>query len=89
MRAHLNPTRMRSIARLATELAERLDRLCQSCGAPGFGRVATEPGLPCRLCLTATPQPAADIHGCARCEHRTRIKRHELADPAGCPFCNP
>lgn len=89
MRAHLNPTRMRSIARLATELAERLDRFCQSCGAPGFGRVATEPGLPCRFCFTATPQPAADIHGCARCEHRTRIERHELADPAGCPLCNP
>ncbi|WP_280447989.1 DUF6671 family protein [Nocardia cyriacigeorgica] len=89
MRAHLNPTRMRSIARLATELAERLDRLCARCDAPGFGHIATEPGLPCKFCFTATPQPAADIHGCARCEHRTRIERHELADPAGCPSCNP
>ena len=35
MRTHLNPTRMRSIRRLAFKLARRLATRCPSCAVPG------------------------------------------------------
>ncbi|MFO8237016.1 MAG: DUF6671 family protein, partial [Prochlorococcaceae cyanobacterium] len=54
MRAHLNPTRLRSIRRLGLALARRLLTPCPHCRAPGWGLLDTEPGLPCRWCGTAT-----------------------------------
>lgn len=92
MRAHLNPTRMRSIGRLARALAARTARRCPSCGAPGFGVVDVERGLPCGDCGTATRRVRAEIYGCAACQ--AKAKRHErgpriVADPTWCPMCNP
>lgn len=92
MRAHLNPTRMASIRRLARALAVRIARRCPCCGAPGFGIAGVERGLPCRECGTPTRRIRAEIHACSACQ--ARAQRHKrgptiTADPRWCDMCNP
>ncbi len=81
MRAHLNPTRMRTIAALAVQLGRRLATLCPSCNAPGWGRVAAKwesaegaglvvvsETMGCASCTSqqvVTRQPAR-VHGATR-----------------------
>ena len=89
LRAHHNPSRRQVLRRLAASLADRLATGCPACGAPGFGRVAAEPGLPCRFCETPTDQVRNEIHACASCPHRVSLPVAGAADPAGCPSCNP
>jgi hypothetical protein len=92
MRAHRNPTRMRSIRRLGIALARRLATPCPACAAPGWGQLSTEPGLPCGWCGTATEITAAEVWGCQACGHRERRPRRDglaVADPGQCPWCNP
>ena len=92
MRAHKNPTRMRTIAHLATLLAKRLTILCTVCATPGFGKVRTEPGLECRCCDSKTDQIRAEIWGCACCDYeevRPRADGLKKAEPRYCSYCNP
>jgi hypothetical protein len=92
MRAHRNPTRMRSIRRVGVALARRLGTVCPSCTAPGWGVLDIRPGLPCRSCGTATELTAAEIWGCVACGHQTERPRRDgllAADPGLCPWCNP
>ena len=100
MRAHLNPTRMKSIhptrmksiAVLAERLAKRLAMLCPACGAPGFGRTGTRPGLPCEDCGAPTLMVASEIFGCPGCDHREdrlRFDGFSRAPARNCPECNP
>jgi hypothetical protein len=92
MRAHLNPTRMRSIRRLALALVRRLRSPCPGCRAPGWGLIDCEAGLPCRWCGTATELTAREVWGCQQCGHRELLPRRdglEAADPGQCPRCNP
>jgi len=92
MRAHLNPTRMRAIKQTAKALALRVARLCPACAAPGFGLVEQVRGLPCRDCGSPTDLIQAEVHACARCDHREERRKRPsaiLADAAWCPLCNP
>lgn len=92
MRAHFNPTRMRSIRRLAFKLARRLATQCPSCEAPGWGRTGTVKGLPCELCRTPTDMVRHDVFGCAVCDHIEEKPRRDGLQEApaqNCPFCNP
>ncbi len=92
MRAHMNPTRMAAIARLAERFATRLSQLCPACGAPGFGPSGSEPGLPCADCGTRTGLVKAVTSACARCAHAITEGRKDglnAASPAQCPECNP
>ena len=92
MRAHLNPTRMRQIARLGERLVERLRCRCPRCRAPGFGRVDVATGLPCEWCGSPTAAVLAEIHGCAACSERLQLPRSDAlrqSDPAQCDICNP
>lgn len=90
LRAHHNPTRRAVLLRLARTLAERLATPCPSCGCPGFGRVDTESGLPCRVCETPTPLARREIHACCACGHTVgRPVTDARADPRDCPACNP
>ncbi len=92
MRAHRNPTRMRSLEILAEKLAARLGNLCLHCGCPGFGRVRVEPGLRCEECGSPTKSVHLEIFGCSKCSHE-----QERARPDGkirekaqyCDYCNP
>jgi hypothetical protein len=90
MRAHLNPTRMHSIRRLAFKLARRLTILCPACSAPGWGRSGVIKGLPCRDCETPTELPLRSIFRCGACYYREEKPCfEENASPQFCPFCNP
>lgn len=92
MRAHMNPTRMGVIQKLAEDLANRLARFCTKCKSPGWGRVQLEPGLECSWCGLATDLIKSELYGCTKCDHKERYPAsHNLskADPANCLFCNP
>lgn len=92
VRAHMNPTRMRAIARLASSLAARVATECPECHAPGFGRLGPALGLPCRDCGEESTMPRGDILRCAACEHQREERRlpiREFAEPGECPRCNP
>jgi len=92
MRAHFNPTRMRSLAILAERLAQRLARQCPACGAPGFGRTGSRAGLLCEACGTPTELVVAEILGCPACdytEERLRGDGLQRAPAQHCPLCNP
>ena len=92
MRAHCNPTRMRSIRRLGLALVRRLQTACPACGSPGWGLLDTLPGLPCGDCGTATTLTLSEIWGCPQCGTRRDQPRRDgrlHADPGQCPWCNP
>lgn len=92
MRAHLNPTRMTEIAKLAVKLACRLATACPSCAAPGFGTIRTENGLPCTDCGAITDLVHTVISGCPLCGHEDRGPRTDgriTANPSECQECNP
>ncbi len=92
MRAHVNPTRMHMIGRVARRLGVRLARSCPVCGAPGFGLVDIEQGLPCRWCEAPTQVMRAEIHGCARCDYRLHQRERPAnarAERSHCQGCNP
>ncbi|MFM2044591.1 MAG: hypothetical protein RLY86_3167 [Pseudomonadota bacterium] len=92
LRAHMNPTRMGEIRRLAAILAKRLATPCPACGAAGFGPDKPVTGLPCGWCGTPTEIALGDGWACGACGHveiRPRPHQPETADPGHCPVCNP
>jgi hypothetical protein len=92
MRAHMNPTRMATLGRLAEQLAARLNSLCPGCAAPGFGLVDTETGLLCEWCGGPSVLVRHRIFGCAGCDYRETRPRPDglrYADPGRCQLCNP
>ena len=92
MRAHLNPTRMAEIGKLAERLARRIATPCPACAAPGFGAVRNETGLRCEDCGARTQLVRSIVQGCAKCRHEEQLPRTDgrmAASPAECPECNP
>jgi len=90
LRAHHNPSRRVILSRLGRTLARRLATRCPACGTPGFGRVGSEPGLPCRVCGSPTELSRNEIHSCAVCPHRSvQAASVGFAEPRWCPECNP
>ncbi|MCY7401238.1 MAG: hypothetical protein LH477_09805 [Nocardioides sp.] len=91
LRAHMSQLRHPLILQAATDLAKRLAHRCTRCGSPGFGRVETLRGAPCRWCRSPTDSILAHIDGCPACEHRVRRSADgsDAADPGTCAACNP
>ncbi|WP_373002275.1 DUF6671 family protein [Hyphomonas sp.] len=92
MRAHMNPARMATLARLTERFAGRLLSACKACDAPGWGVVDIENGLPCSWCGGPTNLVRSEIYGCFLCDHREKTPRTDglqEADPGSCPYCNP
>jgi hypothetical protein len=92
MRAHMNPMRMEVIGQLAHKLSSRLACTCPKCGAPGWGKVRTEPGLPCEFCNTPTDMNLREIFGCVLCDYEESKPREDgktQAEQRYCPECNP
>jgi len=91
MRAHLNPTRMMSIARATASLVRAAGSQCPRCHAPGFVVTGVQRGLACEACARPTQRPVSEFLVCARCAHRvTRAIGGPSAAPAGqCDWCNP
>lgn len=92
MRAHMNPTRMGEIAKLAERLARRIATPCPACGTPGFGALRNEAGLPCSECGAMTRLVRAVVYGCVKCGYEDQKPRPDgrtEANPAECDLCNP
>jgi DNA-directed RNA polymerase subunit RPC12/RpoP len=91
MRAHHNPTRMKSIERATLDAARRWQSRCPGCGYPGWGIVRRVPGRKCGWCGNPTRLPEADVYACGRCGHEVRDETPglERADPGVCDYCNP
>jgi hypothetical protein len=91
LRAHRNPTRMKTIEAATQDLVQRMATACPGCASPGFGLLSREPGRPCAQCGLPTDQPRAEIFGCVVCESREvrDLPLPRFADPGQCPQCNP
>lgn len=92
MRAHLNPTRMKNIEKLAIQLAKRLFSLCPNCATPGWGKVDSEFGLSCQWCDRPTLNIKTEIFGCTICNHKEKMLPFHgqvKVDPGQCGYCNP
>jgi len=92
MRAHMNPTRMKSIALLTKLLAIRTARLCPECNSPGFGLTDVMRGLPCETCGLPTNRIRAEIHRCTKCNYQLLKRERSInlrADTVWCNVCNP
>ena len=90
MRAHRNPLRMKVVRALSWKLAKRLQRLCPSCGAPGFGHIESRRGLPCEACGDPTDWIDFEIDGCSACGHaaaRPRKDGRRTASKLSCRSC--
>lgn len=92
MRAHMNPTRMKVINKLAEKLAVRLLNVCPNCSCPGWGVIDVVPGLPCEVCGLKTKQIAKEVYGCPSCHFQKEEPRQDgvkTASPTYCDWCNP
>ncbi len=77
MRAHRNPLRMQVLRAISSKLARRLARTCPNCGAPGFGHVHSQRGLPCETCGDPTHWIDLEIDGCSVCGHAVARPRRD------------
>ena len=90
MRAHMNPTRMNTIAKATENLLENIRSRCPTCGAPGFVVTNVTRGLPCNTCGLPTEAVMADVRTCTTCRHtQTTPRERSVVDPAECSHCNP
>lgn len=92
MRAHMNPTRMAALGRLAERFADRLACLCPACRTPGYGLIGVEKGLPCAWCGGPSLMILHQVFGCVSCENKEKRARSDgltQADPGQCASCNP
>lgn len=92
MRAHMNPTRMRSIERAAMDLARSAQSRCPECRNPGYGPTDRVAGLPCIDCGEPTDLVLRIVYSCVRCtrrEERPRPDGRSGANPGECDRCNP
>ena len=91
MRAHLNPTRMRSIERAARALTCAAKSLCPQCARPGFVPTERIGGLPCADCGEPTGKVRAEVLACAGCGCREERLRGDATHATAyeCPLCNP
>jgi hypothetical protein len=91
LRAHMNPTRQKTIALLGKKLADRLERLCRECGTPGWGVVGVLRGARCVACQSWNDgYPNGEIFGCAKCDAREEMEAEKrFLQPKDCLSCNP
>jgi hypothetical protein len=91
MRAHLNPTRMRSVERAVQALARAAHSPCPACARPGYVRVERLGGLPCADCGAPTEKARAEVLACAGCGEREErpLPGPSHATAFDCPRCNP
>ena len=91
MRAHRNPTRMRSIERATMDLLRRFNSRCPDCNYPGYDIVERIAGLPCAWCYLPTGIIRFETLCCKQCgrEEQRKANERELADPGECANCNP
>jgi hypothetical protein len=88
MRAHMNPTRMAAIGRLAERFADRLTCFFPACQSPGYGIIAVEKGLPCAWCGGPSLMVRHQVFGCVRLRQPREARALRRPDPGQCAYCN-
>lgn len=91
LRANHCPTRQPAISQAALQLATRLRQQCPACGAPGWGIISYDRGVPCSMCDEIVDVPSREVHGCTACGER-RVASQPIRttiSPERCPRCNP
>ncbi|NDV89499.1 hypothetical protein GTW51_22930 [Aurantimonas aggregata] len=90
MRAHRNPTRMRTIKRATLDLVRRFRSFCPDCARPGFAITQRLFGLPCSWCGGPTLALKSEVYACEGCGYRVEhAVKPTTADPGQCEECNP
>lgn len=92
LRAHMNESRMMSIAKATRDLAENIKRLCPKCDVPGFHKTGSKPGLPCESCGQPTDTFMIDVYTCEWCVYQQELKYpsdKKTAYAGSCDYCNP
>jgi len=89
MRAHLNPSRMRTIQHTAEKLSALLMSYCPQCKLPGYGLTEMVRGAPCEICATPTRIPRAEKWSCLKCDFTELHPLNEVAPAKNCDACNP
>jgi len=89
MRAHMNPSRMRSIQHTTEKLSALLLSHCPQCKLPGYGLTEMIQGAPCEVCATPTRIPSAEKWHCLKCNFTELHPLNELAPAKNCDACNP
>jgi hypothetical protein len=92
MRAHMNPTRMKTIRSLTELLVKRIATCCPACNTPGFGKIALSGNLCCEDCGTPTELYKEKVLNCLKCDYKSYLARDDgllQASPQYCPYCNP
>ena len=89
MRAHMNPSRMRSIQHTTEKLSALLHSYCPQCHLPGYGLTEMIKGAPCEICDTPTRTPRAEKWNCLKCDFTELHSLNELAPAKNCDKCNP
>lgn len=92
MRAMMNPTRIKSIAKATQNLIEKIKHTCPQCNYPGFDVAELKKGLPCEECGMPTKSILSLVYQCKKCTHSTikmypKDKQVEIA--MYCDWCNP
>lgn len=92
MRALYNPSRMKVIEKAGKKLIKKIKSRCPHCNTPGFGAIAANSGLPCKLCGMATRSTLSHIYECQKCSFSSEEKfpnGKQYEDPMYCDICNP
>ena len=90
MRAMLNPSRMKVIAKAAEKLKNSILSECPDCHWPDYTVKKVLTGLPCGLCQMPTDSVRAQLLCCDHCGKTEEVaieKTHQ--DPMYCNYCNP
>jgi hypothetical protein len=91
LRAHCSPSRQLVIKNLAKKLVDRLAKLCEECGQPGWGEIDFTYGLNCDQCGELNERAiSGKVLGCCKCNNRKEILSERNAiSAAECNYCNP
>lgn len=90
-RAHMSPSRKKTIQLAANKLAMRIASHCPECDVPGFGLVRYQTGLKCSECgIVQQDAIASELLCCVRCEHEeSGMMIATSVPPERCERCNP
>ena len=89
MRAHMNPSRMRSIQHTTEKLSALLLSYCPQCHLPGYGLTELIKGAPCEICAAPTRLPRAEKWSCLKCDFTELHPLHAVGPAKNCDACNP
>lgn len=91
LRAHANPTRMKTIEQAAIDLVKHAGSYCPNCHSPGYAAVEAIRGMPCEDCGSPTEMLRGEVWLCSPCGYKNTVQRTDAssAEARFCSYCNP